>query len=69
MSSSLASFVFFVLVLVVIALLISAALLKWLWNITIPDIFEIRAITMWEALRLMLISALLFGAPFGYTNF
>lgn len=69
MSSTFASFVFLVLILGVIAALVSAALLEWLWNITIPDIFGIREITIWEALRLMFISALLFGAPFGFINY
>jgi len=30
----------------------------------VPDIFGIRQITFWEAFRLMLIAALLFGGPF-----
>lgn len=37
----------------------------WLWNITIPRIFNIREITYWEAFRLLIIAGLLFG-KFGF---
>ena len=56
-------------VLVIMAVMLITALLEWLWNITIPDIFGIREISFWEAFRLMLISALLFGAPYASVNF
>ncbi|MCT4618752.1 MAG: hypothetical protein N4A62_05125 [Marinisporobacter sp.] len=36
-------------------------LFEWLWNITIPRIFGVREITFWEAFRLILIGAILFG--------
>ncbi len=39
------------------------AVLQWLWNITIPGIFGIRQVTYWEALRLLLITAILFRGP------
>jgi len=51
-------------VLGILVVMVATALLGWLWNITIPDIFGIRQITFWEAFRLMLIAALLFGGPF-----
>jgi len=37
------------------------ALLQWLWNITMPDVFGLKTITYWQALRLLLIAAILFG--------
>ncbi len=37
------------------------AILRWLWNMTIPDIFRLPKITYWQALRLLLIAAMLFG--------
>lgn len=40
---------------------IFGALLMWLWNITIPNIFGIRQISFWEAFRLIIIAAILFG--------
>jgi hypothetical protein len=45
---------------------ISTAILKWLWNITIPGIFGVREITFWEASRLIIIAGILFGKGFGF---
>lgn len=42
---------------------IAPALLQWLWNMTIPEIFKLREIRYWQAFRLLLISTLLFGGP------
>jgi len=50
-------------VLGILVVMVATALLGWLWNITIPDIFGIRQITFWEAFRLLLISAILFSGP------
>ena len=38
-------------------------LLKWLWNITIPAVFNLKSITYWQAFRLLLIAVILFGRP------
>jgi hypothetical protein len=46
---------------------ISTALLRWLWNTTIPQVFGLKDITFWQAFRLMLISALLIGPGFRYS--
>ncbi len=40
-----------------------AALLQWLWNMTMPEVFQLKPITYWQAFRLMLIAGLLFGGP------
>jgi len=47
---------------VVILTVISAGLLAWLWNWTVPGLFKLPALTFWQALRLQLIAALLLGA-------
>jgi len=44
------------------------AILQWLWNITIPDIFKIRTISYWESFRLVIICAILFGGPYVNQN-
>ncbi len=49
--------------LVLIPLLI--ALFQWLWNITMPQVFNLNTITFWQAFRLLLIAAFLFGAGGG----
>ncbi|WP_258358494.1 hypothetical protein [Moorella sulfitireducens (nom. illeg.)] len=36
-------------------------LFQWLWNITMPEVFNFRKITFWQALRLLLLAGLLFG--------
>ena len=38
------------------------ALFQWLWNITMPEVFNLKIITFWQAFRLLLIAAFLFGA-------
>jgi len=50
-------------ILVVIPLLI--ALFRWLWNITMPQVFNLNAITFWQAFRLLLIAGFLFKATGG----
>ncbi|MDN5361518.1 MAG: hypothetical protein PWP70_565 [Moorella sp. (in: firmicutes)] len=36
-------------------------LFQWLWNITMPEVFNLKKITFWQALRLLLIAGILFG--------
>ncbi|MDR8394290.1 hypothetical protein NC796_26260 [Aliifodinibius sp. S!AR15-10] len=50
-----------ILVAVILFLSLIPALLRWLWNITMPDVFGLNQITFWQALRLILIAFLLFG--------
>ena len=59
----------FVLCLLASAFTLITAILRWLWNITIPDIFQVRRITFWEAFRLLLIGALLSSGAFIRFNF
>ena len=33
-----------------------------LWNSTMPQVFELRSITFWQAFRILLIAGLLFGS-------
>lgn len=35
--------------------------LKWLWNITMPDVFGLKQISFWQTFRLLLIACILFG--------
>ena len=39
-----------------VLLFVATALLRWLWNITVPDVFNLKAITFWQCFRLLLIS-------------
>lgn len=47
----------------IILLFLTAWLLQFLWNITMPDVFNLKPITFWQAFRLILISGILFGVP------
>lgn len=49
--------------LIVLALLIAAAILQWLWNETMPDVFGLTVVTYWQALRLLLIAGIIIGGP------
>ena len=49
-------------ILVAIALFfVVAAVFRWLWNITIPDVFGIKEITYWQGFRMMILALILFG--------
>jgi hypothetical protein len=50
-----------VVLLIIVLILLSILLFKWLWNITMPQVFGLREITFWQALRLILIASFLFG--------
>lgn len=60
--------------LVLLALLLFTAVLfltQWIWNSTIADIFKLRPITLWEAFKIILLSAIIFGGgtlPFHYST-
>lgn len=63
--------VFFVLFVAFIVFVLILGLARWLWNSTLPSIFGIREITLWETFKILLLSAILFGGlrfPFGYTT-
>ncbi len=38
-------------------------LFKWLWNITMPMISNLKTVTYWQAFRLLVIASILFGRP------
>jgi len=42
---------------------LGALLLQYLWNTTIPELFNLKPVTYWQAFRLLLIASLLFGGP------
>ena len=42
-------------------LAIVTLIFRWLWNTTMPDVFGVKALTFWQAFRILLISAILFG--------
>ncbi|MGJ1205389.1 hypothetical protein [Sphingobacterium lactis] len=51
----------FVILAIIVLFSLLIALLQYLWNTLITDIFSLRAISCWEALGLFAISKILFG--------
>jgi hypothetical protein len=49
---------------VIVTTFIAAAVLKWLWNITLPELFGFKTVRYWQAFRLMIIAQLIFGPSF-----
>ena len=54
---------------VIVIFLLCSWLLEYLWNITMPEVFNLPKITYWQAFRLMIIGSLLFGGGSGMINF
>ena len=42
--------------------LVFGFLVKWLWNILMPDLFGLKAINYWQAFGMVILAKLLFGA-------
>ena len=42
-------------------LLILVLIFKWLWNITMPEVFGLKELTIWQALRILILASILFG--------
>lgn len=38
-------------------------LLQYLWNTTMPDLFNLKQVSFWQAFRLLLIAGILLGGP------
>lgn len=44
-----------------VILAIVTLIFRWLWNTTVPDVFGLKTLTFWQAFRILLLSAILFG--------
>lgn len=54
----------FVIALIAGIVFLVSALFRWLWNMTAPEVFGLKSITYWQALRIIIIAGILFhGAP------
>ena len=42
-----------------VLLFISTAVLRWLWNTTVPNVFNLNAITFWQCFRLLIMVKIL----------
>lgn len=50
-----------IVLLVIVAFFVVPAVFMWLWNLTAPDVFDLRELTYWQSFRLLLIAAMLLG--------
>jgi hypothetical protein len=46
---------------VLVLLFLVPLVFGWLWNMTCPDVFGLPKITYWQAFRLLILAAFLFG--------
>ena len=49
------------LILGLIALALLGFILQWLWNTTLPEVLGVKQITLVQAIKILLISSILFG--------
>ncbi|MCP4284986.1 MAG: hypothetical protein GY792_11105 [Gammaproteobacteria bacterium] len=40
---------------------IIVVIFRWLWYSTIPDVFGIREVSFWQAVKILLLAGILFG--------
>ena len=59
MTTILGALIGLILGLVILALV--TFIFRWLWNTTMPEVFGVKDLTFLQALKIMLISAMLFG--------
>jgi hypothetical protein len=46
-----------------ILLVIFTVIFRWLWNTTMPDVFGLKTLSFWQALKILIMASLLFGGP------
>ena len=51
----------FFLIIAIIWIFLAPAILKWLWNMTLPELFDFKVIEYWQSFRLIIILAILSG--------
>ena len=55
-------------ILVLLWFFLVPAILKWLWNMTMPELFSLKEINYWQAFRLIIISSILTGGGSSLIN-
>ncbi len=48
-------------VLGLIVLAVLGLILQWLWNTTLPDVLGVKEVTLFQAIKILLIASILFG--------
>lgn len=50
----------------VILLFAVTGIVMWLWNMVLPNILEVKTITYWQAMGILILSKILFGGFCGF---
>jgi hypothetical protein len=56
--------VILILIAVVLLVFLVPAIFQWLWNITMPQVFGLKPITYWIALRLLIVADILLSPSY-----
>jgi hypothetical protein len=38
-----------------------AVIFQWLWNTTMPDVFGVKTLNFWQAIKILILAGILFG--------
>jgi hypothetical protein len=49
------------LLIMLVAIAVLVVIFRWLWNTTMPEVFGIRTLSFWQAVRILLLAGILFG--------
>lgn len=49
------------LVIALVLIAIFAVIFQWLWNTTMPEVFGLKTLTFWQAIKILIIAGILFG--------
>jgi uncharacterized membrane protein len=49
------------LLIALVLIAIFAVIFQWLWNTTMPEVFGLKTLTFWQAIKILIIAGILFG--------
>jgi len=49
-------------VIAAILIVIFTLIFRWLWNSTMPEVFGLKTVTFWQALKILILAGILFGS-------
>ena len=49
------------LVIALVLIIIFTFIFRWLWNSTLPEVFGVKTLTLWQALKILILAGILFG--------
>lgn len=49
------------LIIALVVIAIFAVVFRWLWNTTMPEVFGLKTLTFWQAIKILILAGILFG--------